>query len=75
MEHCALVGKAKVDVGQTPVAFIQMRQGAKATIEDIKTHTNSQVAACKKIREVKFLDAIPVSPAGKILKRELREMP
>jgi long-chain acyl-CoA synthetase len=37
-------------------------------------HTNSQVAAYKKVREVKFLDAIPVSAAGKVLKRELREM-
>ena len=74
MEHCAVVGKANVDVGETPVAFIQMRQGAKATVEDIKAHTNSQVAAYEKIREVKFLDAIPVSPTGKILKREMREM-
>jgi long-chain acyl-CoA synthetase len=74
VEQCAVVGKPNMDVGEEPVAFIQMRQGAKATVEDIKEHTNSQVAAYKKIREVRFLDAIPVSPAGKILKRELRKM-
>jgi long-chain acyl-CoA synthetase len=35
---------------------------------------NKQVAAYKKIREIRFLDAIPVSAAGKVLKRELRNM-
>ena len=62
------------DVGEAPVAFIQLKKGAEATAEDVIEHTNSQVAAYKKIREVKFLDAIPVSQAGKVLKRELREM-
>jgi long-chain acyl-CoA synthetase len=74
VEQCAVVGKPNVDVGEAPVAFIQLRQGAKATAEEITEHTNSQIAAYKKIREVKFLDAIPVSPAGKMLKRELRKM-
>jgi long-chain acyl-CoA synthetase len=74
VEQCAVVGKPDMDVGEAPVAFIQLKQGAEATTEDLMEHTNSQVAAYKKIREVKFLDAIPVSPAGKVLKRELRKM-
>jgi long-chain acyl-CoA synthetase len=74
VEQCAVVGKPDMDVGEAPVAFIQLKQGAKATAEDLMEHANSQVAAYKKIREVKFLDAIPVSPAGKVLKRELRKM-
>ena len=74
VEQCAVVGKPNLDVGEAPVAFIQLRQGAKVTAEDIKEHTNCQIAAYKKIREVRFLDAIPVSPAGKMLKRELRKM-
>jgi long-chain acyl-CoA synthetase len=74
VEQCAVVGKPDLDVGEAPVAFIQLRQGAEVTAEEIMQHTNSQVAAYKKIREVRFLDAIPVSPAGKMLKRALREM-
>ena len=74
VEQCAVIGKPDLDVGEAPVAFVQLKQGAEATAEDLMKHTNSQVAAYKKIREVKFLDAIPVSPAGKVLKRELREM-
>ncbi len=74
VEQCAVIGKPDLAVGEAPVAFVQLKQGAEATPEDLMKHTNSQVAVYKKIREVKFLDAIPVSPAGKVLKRELREM-
>ena len=74
VEQCAVVGKPDLDVGEAPVAFVQLRQGAEATAEEVMEHTNPQIAAYKKIREVRFLDAIPVSPAGKILKRILREM-
>jgi len=73
VEQCAVIGRPDINVGEAPVAFVQLRQGAEATAEDLISHTNSQVAAYKKIREVIFLDAIPVSPAGKVLKRELRE--
>jgi long-chain acyl-CoA synthetase len=74
VEQCAVIGKPDLEVGEAPVAFVQLKQGAEANAEDLMKHTNSQVAAYKKIREIKFLDAIPVSPAGKVLKRELREM-
>lgn len=74
VEQCAVIGKPDVEVGEAPVAFVQLKQGAEATGEEVMQYTNSQVAAYKKIREVKFLDAIPVSQAGKVLKRELREM-
>jgi len=74
VEQCAVIGKPDLAVGEAPVAFVQLKQGAEADAEAVMEHTNSQVAAYKKIREVQFLDAIPVSPAGKVLKRELREM-
>ena len=74
VEQCAVIGKPDIDVGEAPVAFVQLKEGAEASVEEVMEHTNSQVAGYKKIREVKFLDAIPVSPAGKVLKRELRDM-
>jgi long-chain acyl-CoA synthetase len=73
VEQCAVVGKPDMDVGESPIAFVQLKQDAEATADEIMAHTNSQVAAYKKIREVKFLEAIPVSQAGKVLKRELRD--
>lgn len=74
VEQCAVVGQTDINVGEFPVAFVQLRQGAEVTAEDLMEHTNSQIAAYKKVRKVKFLDALPVSPAGKVLRRELRDM-
>jgi long-chain acyl-CoA synthetase len=74
VEQCAVIGQADMNFGEFPVAFVQLRQGTDVTEEELMAHTNSQIAAYKKVRKVKFLDAIPVSPAGKVLKRELRKM-
>jgi long-chain acyl-CoA synthetase len=74
VEQCAVIGKPDLNVGEAPVAFVQLKKGTEATAEEVMEHTNSQVAAYKKIREVKFVDAIPVSAAGKVLKRELRDL-
>ena len=41
--------------------------------EELIEYTNPQVAAYKKIRDVIIVEEIPVSGAGKVLKRELRE--
>jgi len=35
---------------------------------------NERVAPYKKIRELEFIDNLPISAAGKVLKRVLREM-
>jgi len=74
VQQCAVVGKLDLETtGELPFAFVELKQGAKATREEIMDHTNSQVAHYKKIRDVIFMDSIPVSGAGKILKKELRE--
>ena len=43
------------------------------TAEEILEHTNPQIARYKKIREVIFMDKIPISGPGKVLKKVLRE--
>jgi long-chain acyl-CoA synthetase len=72
VQQCAVVGRPEVEVGEAPVAFVQLKDGEKATREEIMEHTNSKIAHYKKLREVIFVDAIPVSAAGKVLKKELR---
>ena len=72
VQQCAVVGKPEVEVGEAPVAFVELRKGEKATREEIMEHTNSKIAHYKKLRDVIFVDSIPVSAAGKVLKKELR---
>lgn len=73
VRQCAVVGKSDPVGGEIPVAFIELHEGADATEENIMDYVNGQVAPYKKIREVYFMDAIPVSAAGKVLRKELRE--
>ncbi|ONI85930.1 hypothetical protein ALI144C_12560 [Actinosynnema sp. ALI-1.44] len=55
-----------------PVAFIvPSRPDVRA--DDVPAAVNDQVVPYKRLREVIVVDRIPVSAAGKILKRELRE--
>ncbi len=73
IEQCAVVGKPDEKTGEEPVAFIKLNKGVRVTTSEIKDYVNSQVAAYKKIRDIIFVDDIPVSGAGKVLKRELRK--
>jgi len=68
----AVVGRKRDDVGELPVAFV-VRSRDGVTEAEILSAVNDNVLPYKRIRELRFVDRIPVSAAGKILKRELRE--
>ncbi|CAN4105339.1 unnamed protein product [Withania somnifera] len=59
------------EAGQIPMAFIVRRSGSTITESQIIDAIAKQVSPYKKIRRVAFINAIPKSPAGKILRREL----
>jgi acyl-CoA synthetase (AMP-forming)/AMP-acid ligase II len=48
-------------------------QGQQATTEEIRAHGKTLIAGYKAPRSVEFIDAMPMSGAGKILKRDLRK--
>lgn len=61
------------DAGQLPMAFIVRKPGSNLTEQQVMDFVAKQVAPYKKVRRVAFVSAIPKSPAGKILRRELVE--
>ncbi|ALG13622.1 class I adenylate-forming enzyme family protein [Kibdelosporangium phytohabitans] len=68
----AVVGRKSDDVGELPVAFVvPSRPDVRAG--DVMAAINEQVVPYKRLREVIVTDQLPVSAAGKILKRELRD--
>jgi long-chain acyl-CoA synthetase len=70
----AVVGRPDPEAGELPVAYVVRRRddvGAALTAESVLGAINGQVTPYKRLRDVVFLDALPVSPAGKVLKREL----
>jgi len=68
----AVVGRPDAEVGELPVAFVVLVPGAAVTAAELQENVNTQVVPYKKLREVHLVAAIPVSAAGKVLRRELR---
>ncbi|HAR99248.1 MAG TPA: acyl-CoA synthetase [Syntrophus sp. (in: bacteria)] len=69
----AVVGKKDERYGEAPVAFVQLRPGARATEAELLTYVNENIALYKKIRRLVITDQLPANMAGKILRRELRD--
>jgi long-chain acyl-CoA synthetase len=70
----AVVGRPDEAAGELPVAYVVRRDddaGAALTAESVMAAVNGRVTPYKRLRDVVFIDAIPVSAAGKVLKREL----
>ena len=69
----AVIGKADVEAGEIPKAFVVQKAGAEISAEDVMSFVAGKLASFKHVREVEFIDAIPKNPSGKILRRVLVE--
>lgn len=59
--------------GESVAAAVTLAPGQVATAEELITFTRSRLASFKCPRTIRFLDEIPMTTTGKILRRELRE--
>jgi long-chain acyl-CoA synthetase len=69
--EAAVVGVAHPDLGEEIAAVVALKPGVAVTPEEIQDFVRVRVAAYKYPRIVRFLDALPKGPTGKILKREI----
>jgi acyl-CoA synthetase (AMP-forming)/AMP-acid ligase II len=72
VSQCAVIGIPDRDWGESVHAVVVLRSGAQTSSEEIRRHVKGFIAGYKAPRSVEFVDALPMSGAGKILKRELR---
>lgn len=77
-QHPALVEAAVVGApddyrGESPVAYVVLREGAAATPEELIAHCRELLAVYKAPRRVVFVGEIPKTLTGKARRRELRE--
>ena len=68
-----MIGVPDPEAGELPKGYVVLKPGAEAGEEDIKGFVADAVASYKQLRLVEFIDAIPKSASGKILRRELRD--
>ena len=68
----AVVGVVRQDGLEIPKGFVVMQPNHKATETDIMQYVAERVAPYKKIREIEFVEVVPKSSTGKILRRELK---
>ncbi|GAB3168460.1 4-coumarate--CoA ligase family protein [Myceligenerans halotolerans] len=68
----AVIGVPDDEVGELPKAFVVRTPGSELTGEDVKSYVAEHVAPYKKVRLVEFIEAVPKSASGKILRKDLR---
>jgi 4-coumarate--CoA ligase len=69
----AVIGEPDEEAGEVPVGFVVRKPDAVVTEEAIAEFVAAHVATYKQIRKVIFVEQIPKSASGKILRRVLRE--
>ncbi len=72
VREAAVVGVQHEYRGETVKAFVSLRPGKAATEEQLIAFCKERMAAYKYPREIEFLDEIPKTVTGKLLRRELR---
>jgi acyl-coenzyme A synthetase/AMP-(fatty) acid ligase len=82
MEHpavrdCGVVGRADACAGEIPVAFVVLRDAfpeSKKLGEELCEFVAQRLTPYKQPREIRFVDAVPRTASGKILRRELKKV-
>ncbi len=69
----AVIGIPDGKMGEEIKAFVVRNEGESVTADELRDWTKSKIADYKYPRVIEFLDALPMSATGKILKKELRE--
>jgi 4-coumarate--CoA ligase len=69
----AVVPLPDEEAGEIPKAFVVTKPGVEVAAEELKEYVAGHVAHYKQIRELEFIDEIPKSASGKILRRVLRD--
>ncbi|MFF5987106.1 acyl-CoA synthetase [Prauserella flavalba] len=73
--EAAVVGMPHSRWGEVPKAFVVLRTGAALDAEHLRDFCRERLAKFKVPAEIQFIDELPRTPSGKVLKRDLRTLP
>jgi acyl-CoA synthetase (AMP-forming)/AMP-acid ligase II len=69
----AVTARRDEEAGEAPVAFVVRGPGSEVTEAELRAHCEGCLAHYKHPVEYRFVEAVPKSASGKILRRELRD--
>jgi acyl-CoA synthetase (AMP-forming)/AMP-acid ligase II len=76
VRDCGVVAKPDLAAGEIPCAFVVLRESftpSEALAKELREFVADRLAHHKQPREVRFVEAVPRTASGKILRRELRK--
>lgn len=73
VQDVAVVGVPSEQWGETPVAYVVLRDGVAIAADALREWMNQRVGKTQRLADLRYLDELPRSAIGKVLKRELRE--
>ena len=73
VRESAVVGVPSRQWGETPVGYVVLKQTATISREDLLAWVNARLGKTQRLAELLFIDTLPRSEIGKVLKRELRD--
>ena len=71
--EAAVIGVPSKQWGETPVAYVVLRSGATPATAEVMAWYNARAGKTQRLSALRFIDELPRSAIGKVLKRELRE--
>ena len=73
VQEVAVVGVPSEQWGETPVAYVVLRDGQSVAAEALRDWMNQRVGKTQRLADLRYIAELPRSAIGKVLKRELRE--
>jgi acyl-CoA synthetase (AMP-forming)/AMP-acid ligase II len=74
VEGVCVIGVPDEVWGQSVRAVVQLKNGEKATAEEIIDFCKGKIAGYKKPKSVVFADLLPVTPVGKVMRAKVKEL-
>jgi long-chain acyl-CoA synthetase len=73
VREVAVVGVPDDYRGETVKAFVSIKPGESVTADELIAYCRERIAAYKYPRQIEFVDELPKTASGKVLRRELRD--